>query len=756
MKSLALKYIFLLFPAFCFAGTVKVRDMEALSNATKNAKPGDTIILQNGNWSNVNMQFDCNGSKNNPIVIKAENAGKALITGTSKLSIGGSFIVINGLYFTKEYAGSDPVIKFSIGKNKIANNCRLTNTVINDFNNPKRLDENYWIALYGKHNRIDHCSFLNKKNLGVLMAVVLEDESSRENFDSIDHNYFGERLPLASNAGEIIRVGVSQQAEFNSNTQIVDNFFEHCDGETEIISLKSCSNVVRNNLFKECQGSVVLRHGNYNTVAGNIFLGNNKAGTGGVRVINKGHIVNANLFYQCRGEGFRSPLSVMNGVPNSPANRYVPVRDVDITYNVFYECSPIDLCDGSDSERSVPPQDVSIYSNFFYNTKDSLIYNVHDSISGIEFSHNLVSKNVGQQLTHGFRKINFSEGKNKTSSNPILKSKNKYTQHNSLAEQMKVWYAEAFKVPDSRDNAGYLSEILPLENIGTGAEWFASISKKATQKTKTVSCKNALEILAQLEKNEKQHVVINLTNTSYSFEEPLMLRGNVTFTSNHKNPIKFSLANQHSFFIQLTAGYSIQLKNLRLDLTALNTTAFISTDTSGSSNHSNLKLSNCHISNYNGTMIYAAKSSVADSMVINNCSFKNGSGTLFSFAEETGKKGYYNVEHLRIRNNIISNHSGQILTMIRSGNDESTMGPFLIFSKNKLFNCYTTDTLKSLLSLSGIQKTIMEANTFSLCNEGKTLLEYKDEVRATHRLGQNTFDKSGAIKTDKFVNTANQ
>jgi poly(beta-D-mannuronate) lyase len=58
-----------------------------------------------------------------------------------------------------------------------------------------------------------------KKNLGVLLAVILDDERSRENFHSIDHNYFGKRPPLASNGGEIIRVGVSQHCQFNSNTQ---------------------------------------------------------------------------------------------------------------------------------------------------------------------------------------------------------------------------------------------------------------------------------------------------------------------------------------------------------------------------------------------------------------------------------------------------------------------------------------------------------------------------------------------------------
>jgi poly(beta-D-mannuronate) lyase len=279
------------------ASTIIVKNADELKKANKEAKPGDIIVLQDGIWNNITILLNCTGTKDQPITFKAQTPGKVIISGNSKLQIGGTYIIADGLNFSNGYAGDDAVITFRINKNELANYCRVTNTVINDFNNPKRLDENYWVALYGKYNQIDHCSFQNKKNMGVMMAVILDDERSRENFHSINNNYFGFRLPLASNTGETIRVGVSQHCEFNSNTQIIDNFFEQCDGETEIISLKSGSNVIRNNLFKECSGSVVLRHGDFNTVENNIFLGNNKPGTGGVRIINKGQWVVNNLFY---------------------------------------------------------------------------------------------------------------------------------------------------------------------------------------------------------------------------------------------------------------------------------------------------------------------------------------------------------------------------------------------------------------------------------------------------------------------------
>jgi poly(beta-D-mannuronate) lyase len=297
-----LRLIFLNFSlALCFstfASNTIVSNEKELVLANNNAKPGDTIILKSGNWENITLKLNCKGTKEHPIVFKAESKGKVIVSGFSKILLGGDYIVVDGIYFTNGFSGTDAVIKFSINSKEVANNCRVTNTVINDFNNPKRLDENYWVALYGKNNRIDHCSFLNKKNLGVLLAVILEDDRSRANFHSIDHNYFGFRIPLASNAGEMIRVGVSEHCEFNSNTKIEDNYFEKCDGETEIISIKSCQNIVRNNLFKECQGAVVLRHGNYNIIANNVFLGNDKKGTGGVRVINKGHLVVNNVCYE--------------------------------------------------------------------------------------------------------------------------------------------------------------------------------------------------------------------------------------------------------------------------------------------------------------------------------------------------------------------------------------------------------------------------------------------------------------------------
>ena len=730
------------------AKTIFVKNTAALTKANKEAKPGDIIIIQNGEWNNAELIFNCTGTQGMPITFRAETAGKVLLTGNSKLKIGGSYLVINGLSFKNGFAGTESVITFKSSKDEIANHCRVTNTVIDDFNNPKRLNENYWVSFYGKNNRIDHCSFLNKKNMGVLLAVILEDDRSRENFHQIDHNYFGVRIPLASNTGEIIRVGVSEHCQFNSNTQITDNFFEHCDGETEIISVKSCQNVVKGNFFKECQGGVVLRHGNYNTVENNIFYGNGKEGTGGVRIINKGQWVVNNLFYKCRGEGFRSPMSIMNGIPNSPANRYLEVSEAVISNNSFFECTPISFCEGSDAERSVAPHEVSFLNNIFYNSKDSVLYHVFDNITGIHFSGNVLSKHISQKVDNGFLKTDLQTTPKGILTLPEAGAAAKNIIPIALQNIAEVRQISSLSSTPGIGNFIQFQHVLDNAKKSCGAVWL--LNKTAETPAVTLSCKTAGEVIQALALTNKKITII-LTTANYVFHSPLKISTDVIIKSDKKQEIKLTCDHENAkYFFQILAGHSLQLKNLQLDLTELATENFICTDSSGASNHLNFSVRNCSISNGNSVFFKASRSSVCDSIIISNCQFKNITADIFKLVEETDKKGYYNVENLKINNTIFSDIKGSILAILRSGKDESTMGPKLLISKNTLRNCFTSDSA-ALISLSGIQQTVFDHNNFTDCNAGKSLIQYEDWVRAVHYLSNNIITKSGKIITNQFV-----
>jgi poly(beta-D-mannuronate) lyase len=139
-------------------------------------------------------------------------------------------------------------------------------------------------------------------------------------------------------------------------------------------------------------------------------------------------------------------------------------------------------------------------------------------------------------------------------------------------------------------------------------------------------------------------------------------------------------------------------------------------------------------------------------MLVRQSFFTGMKGTLFNFSNETDKKGYYNVEKINFINNSFRNNNGQLLTMLRGGNDESTMGPLLTFSQNTISNCNSGEPL---IYLYGTQYSTIEKNTFTGSNKNATLIKYEDAVRAMHVLQNNRRVNSGETIKNKYVSDKN-
>ena len=360
-----------------------------VASCLKTAQPGDQIYIKDGQYKDMQLKWTGKGTEKASIKIEALNPGKVKIEGGSTLRIAGEWMSVSGLHFTDGYAPKGSVVEFRNGQ-ELANHCRLTNCVIDGFN-PSRRDQAYsYILLYGRHNRVDHCSLTGKLNLGVTLIVILNDERCLENHHQIDHNYFGERPVYGSNGAETMRVGTSQQAYSSSNTVIENNLFERCSGEVEVISIKSSDNVIRNNILLECEGVVALRHGDRNTVNNNLFIGNGLRNTGGIRVVNAGHQIYDNTLVGLAGTRFFSALGVMDAVPNSLPNRYCQVVDVKMYRNTFVDCTNIEFGTGKDMERTLAPDNVSFTDNIIINKELSQPYIAVDDVSGIQFKGNKV------------------------------------------------------------------------------------------------------------------------------------------------------------------------------------------------------------------------------------------------------------------------------------------------------------------------------------------------------------------------------
>lgn len=365
--------------------------------------PGDEVILKDGVYRLGDIDFFAEGTVTDSITLRAENPGKAVVSGPVKMRVYGSYLKIDGLLFNKAWSSGFSMIEFRKDKGLNARHCRLTNCVIDDCNDPDKSEKpapagqkpmsvsEYWVGLYGENHRVDHCYFANKRIGGLVLQLWL-DENSHLNNHQIDHNLFGVRKPYGGNGAEIIRVGHSWSSQLESHAIIENNVFLHCDGENEIISVKSCNNVLRRNLFFESRGALVCRHGHYNVIEGNTFVGNNLPGTCGIRIINQGHTVYDNLLCRLDGWGLLVRVGVFErptaetDIKAEPLTSYHRAENVDIACNNFIDCRVIELGSGYGEKM---PRNVRFAGNNIYGaTVNMKIVRPEETLLGFYFLDN--------------------------------------------------------------------------------------------------------------------------------------------------------------------------------------------------------------------------------------------------------------------------------------------------------------------------------------------------------------------------------
>jgi poly(beta-D-mannuronate) lyase len=343
-----------------------------ISSAMASARPGDTLIMTNGTWTDQNIFFNGNGTASQPITLQAQTPGQVILNGNSLLHIGGSYQVVDGLRFDSGALSGGSVVEFRSGDG--AHHCRLTNTAIVNYNPPNLNTRYFWVSFYGHDNRVDHCYLSGQSHSGVT-CVVWRDDSSVNNH-LIDHNYFGNRPVGPENGYETIRIGDSSESLSASRTTVEYNYFEHCDGEIEVVSNKSCENIYRYNTFVDNKGQLTLRHGNGCRVEGNFFFGYNVNTASGVRIIGENHLVINNYFAGLKGTGTWGAIVMSNGVPSPALDEYVQVKNAVVAFNTLVDCNQTFtiglLAAGGDA--TLPPENCRIANNIVRSSIAPLIY----------------------------------------------------------------------------------------------------------------------------------------------------------------------------------------------------------------------------------------------------------------------------------------------------------------------------------------------------------------------------------------------
>ncbi|MBW0178504.1 MAG: TonB-dependent receptor [Sediminibacterium sp.] len=690
---------FILYTNNVLAKSFLVNSPQDLYSIQKEVKPGDSILFANRVWTDAQIELKFSGTEALPIRVLPQTTGQVIFSGTSMLKISGSFIIVDGFVF-KDINNRNAIIQFRTDKNNLANNCRVTNSVIDNCNPADRLSESNWIILYGRNNRFDHNTIINKKNLGTTLTVELNNTLNQNNHHSIDHNYFGPRDKGGSNGAEIIRIGNSTFSRTSSQTIIEENYFDRCNGEVEIISVKSCDNILRRNTFFECEGGLVLRHGNRNTVEENYFIGNNKIHTGGVRIINAGHTIKNNFFYQLAGERFRSALTVLNGVPNSPINRYDKVKDVTIQNNTFLECRNVELCAGKDFERTAVPENVVFSNNTFINQSTDLRFVINDDISGFKFQENKLSGKISGYPPTGFIK------------SPI-----------KVVAERGQW----------KINQQKFKLYATLEN--TGATWYKNLhSVKINSKGKLVKVEPGENTLYEKAATANDGDTLQLSSGVYLLSKVIIINKKIvitgTATANSRPLVQFTGEQGGFSFFSIENGGNLSLSHLRFNGLSANAVAesFIRTSNIAMLDHYNLFVNGCDFENITDgrkNALKVNKGSFADTIQFTNCLFNNISGEVISIAAEKEDKGIYNAEYIIFNNCVFNKILVGAIDVYRGGNDESTTGPY--FTMNHCtFNEVGNVELCSVVRLIGVQYSTITNCIFNNSGRSGRTVKYED------------------------------
>ncbi|MEO9569844.1 MAG: polysaccharide lyase 6 family protein [Polaribacter sp.] len=710
------------------AQEILVSNITEFNEAMKSAKAGDAIVLKNGIWKDVKLNAYGKGEDGNPISVKAETPGQVIISGNSTLNIYGEYVIVSGLWFKNGDTEYKSVVQFRKDSKTFANHCRFTNSTISYFNTETPLKD-HWVDIWGKNNRVDHNNFTGKTSEGTTLVVWLKGEEHIENNHRIDNNLFGPRPDLGKNGGETIRIGTSANSMKSSKTIVERNIFANCDGEIEIVSNKSCDNIFRDNLFVESKGTLTLRHGNNALVERNVFLGNGVSKTGGIRIINQGHIVRNNYLIGLTGDGYRGPIVVMNGVPNSPLNRYHQVKNVDIQNNTIINSGPISFGEGKDDEKTLAPINTNFSNNVIFNTKASKNIVFVDNVSGISFNNNYIDSPSPEALK-GFSatKIDWK----KIASFPIPTSNN--TDLLAVSKNNKSFEKDITNSARQIFNAGAFnldSKKLPKAlKLRAGPGWTPKIIAPII-KAEEITVEPGIETLRKAISKAAPGSVLNLKTGEYIFEKSIKVAKNITINGDKGGATILTapkkLKKPFSYFFRINEEVSLKINDAIIDGENSNIKyAAVSPDKqqSGLYNFYANNITFKNFKNKNGGSIFKAYNGTkADTLSFKNSRFENSyRGLNLSYDKDV--MGFFNANNIIIDNSVFIDIEENAINYVRATLSPEIPGGNLIIKNSIFSNVYNAEKGK-IIRTDGIHKVEITNSVIENSYKVKTTISLK-------------------------------
>ena len=737
-----------------------VENMAEFKEAVESAQAGDVIVMSNGIWKDAEMVFKAKGLVDKPIILKAETPGQVFVEGQSFLKIAGQYLEVHDLYFRNGYTPINSVIQFKSDKENAAYDCKVVNCVIENFTQLDRTKKDHWVEFWGQRNELRSCYIAGKSNNGPTVRVELKGNQHANCYHVIADNYFGPRPRKGGPRGETMQLGDSYTSMVPAFIEVRDNFLDRCNGEVEIISSKSNYNKFTNNVFYKCEGSLVLRHGNYATIDSNWFIGDDDSDNiGGVRVINTGHWITNNYFYKLKGNEFRSAIAVMNGIPKSPLNRYNQVTDVVIAHNTWLDCiSPLQFSVGSNvnksdvlpkSEiRSALPIRTTVANNLIYNSKtvSKAIVKYYDTPGDVNFQCNHASGGNGIDGLDGFIKSEMNVS-NEQSSVPFVELADSNTKMFDGFDFVTI-KNDIFSNNRDANKAGAICavkdekyKVIDIDKYGPS--WFEVSNRNSN--AKSVSVKTSEELYASIQNANNGDTILIDANV-LKLNKTIKVKKSIVIASSHKDKevrLRFTSTLQAPAF-ELGPGVDINIRQLIIE--GSKTLTCFEPNQEDMSIAANVFVDDCTLSGFH-SIYKSKKGSFSDTLKVTNSVMKNLLNG-FVLDSETDDRGDYNAEFLILENNKISKVENVFVDFYRGGYDESTIGGNFVFNNNSVDQAGKSGSNEVLLKTQGIVNVEILNNKFSSIKSAFIARLWGEQNNVE---SGNTIQGKSKIATDEFL-----